>query len=156
MGVVFARRLICSMNMLYMELSYTGSLDQSTKASEHVMVQIGNTYKATASFNNCVVPSWRFFSIKWTVDYVFPFTVGVVFADRLICSMNMLYMELSYTGSLVQSTKASEHVMVQIGNTCKAMAGFNNCVVPSWRFFQLCRLLVTYSLSLWVWSLLTD
>ena len=68
----FARRLICSMNMLYMELSYTGSLDQSTKASENVMVQVGNTYKATASFNSCVVTSWRFFSIKWTVDYVFP------------------------------------------------------------------------------------
>ena len=71
MGVVFARRLICSMNVLYMELSYTSSLDQSTKASEHVMVQIGNTCKATASFNKCVVPSWRFFSIKLTVDYVF-------------------------------------------------------------------------------------
>ena len=26
--------------MLYMELSYTGSLDQSTRASEHVTVQI--------------------------------------------------------------------------------------------------------------------
>ena len=91
-----------------------------------------------------------------TVSYVFLFTMGVVFADRLICSMNMLYMELSYTGSLDQSTKASEHVMVQIGNTCKATAGFNKCVVPSCRFFQLCRLLVTYSLSLWVWSLLTD
>ena len=82
--------------------------------------------------------------------------MGVVFASRLICSMNMLYMELSYTGSLDQSTKASEHVMVQIGNTCKAMAGLNNCVVQSCRFFILCRLLVMYSLSLLVWSLLAN
>ena len=40
MHVVFAGRLVCSVNMLYMELSYTGSLDQSTRASEHVTVQI--------------------------------------------------------------------------------------------------------------------
>ena len=74
--------------------------------------------------------------------------MGVVFAGKLICSMNMLYMELSYTGSLDQSTKASEHVMVQIGKTCKATAGY--CVVQSCRYFKLCRLLVMYSLSLWV------
>ena len=40
MGVVFAGRLVCSMNVLYMELRYTGSLDWSTRASEHVTVQI--------------------------------------------------------------------------------------------------------------------
>ena len=89
-----------------------------------------------------------------TVSYVFPFTVGVVFAGKLICTMNLLYMELSYTGSLDQSSKASEHVVVQIGNTCKVTAGY--CVVKSCRFFKLCSMLVTYSLSLWVWSLLTD
>ena len=83
-----------SMNVLYMELSYTGSLEQSTKASEHVI----NTYMATAGFNNCVVPPCSIFSIKWTVDYVFPFAVGVVLPGSLICSMNVLYMELSYTG----------------------------------------------------------
>ena len=33
-------RLVCSVNVLYMELSYTGSLDWSTRASEHVTVQI--------------------------------------------------------------------------------------------------------------------
>ena len=32
-------RLVCSVNVLYMELSYTGSLDRSTRASEHVTVQ---------------------------------------------------------------------------------------------------------------------
>ena len=84
-----------------------------------------------------------------TVSYVFPFTMGVFFADRLICFMNILYMELSYTGSLDQSTKPSEHVNVQIGKICKATAGY--CVVQSCRFFKLCKLLVTYSLSLWVW-----
>ena len=31
-----------------MELSYTGSLDQSTRASEHVIVQIGSVFKTTA------------------------------------------------------------------------------------------------------------
>ena len=41
-------------------------------------------------------------------------TVGVVFVGRLVCSVNVLYMELSYTGSLDWSTRASEHVTVQI------------------------------------------
>ena len=41
-------------------------------------------------------------------------TVGVVFVGRLVCPVNMLYMELSYTGSLDRSTRASEHVTVQI------------------------------------------
>ena len=35
-------------------------------------------------------------------------TVGVAFVGRLVCSVNMLYMEQSYTGSLDQSTRASE------------------------------------------------
>ena len=30
MGVVFVGKLVCSVNVLYMELSYTGSLDWST------------------------------------------------------------------------------------------------------------------------------
>ena len=42
------------------------------------------------------------------------FTVHVVFVGRLVCSVNVLYMELSYTGSLDRSTRASEHVTVQI------------------------------------------
>ena len=82
--------------------------------------------------------------------------MGVVFARRLIFSMKMLYMELSYTGSLDQSTKVSEHVMVQIGYTYKATTGFNNCVVPHGRFFQLNGLLVMYSPLLWMWSSLED
>ena len=100
-------------------------------------------------FNNCVVPPCRFFSIKRCVGYIFSFDVSVVFSN--------LFHEhaLSYTGSLIQSTKASEHVMVQIGNTYKATAGLKNYVVQSFRFI-LCRLLVMYSLSLWVWSLLAN
>ena len=42
------------------------------------------------------------------------FTVHVVFVGRLVCSVNVFYMELSYTGSLDRSTRASEHVTVQI------------------------------------------
>ena len=42
------------------------------------------------------------------------FTVLVVFVGRLVCSVNLLYMELSYTGSLNWSTRASGHVKVQI------------------------------------------
>ena len=38
-------------------------------------------------------------------------TVGVVFVGSPV---NILYMELSYTGSLNRSTRASEHVTVQI------------------------------------------
>ena len=37
MHVVFVGRLVCSVNVLYMELSYTGSLDRSTRALEHVI-----------------------------------------------------------------------------------------------------------------------
>ena len=38
--------------------------------------------------------------------------------------MNVLYMELSYTGSLDRSTRASEHVTVQISYACKTTAGY--------------------------------
>ena len=54
------------------------------------------------------------------------FTVGVVFFGRLVCSMNMLYMELSYTGSLDWSTRASEHVTVQISLPVR---------LPGWQLF---------------------
>ena len=51
----------------------------------------------------------------------------VVFVGRLVCSVNVLYMELSYThGSLDQSTRASELVTVQISYACKTTAGFIN------------------------------
>ena len=46
--------------------------------------------------------------LHWNV-YILS-TVGVVFVGRLVCSVNVLYMELSYTGSLDRSTRASEHV----------------------------------------------
>ena len=40
MGVAFVGRLVYSVNVLYMELSYTGSLDKSTIASEHVQINL--------------------------------------------------------------------------------------------------------------------
>ena len=55
-------------------------------------------------------------------------TVGVVFVGRLVCSVNVLYMELSYTGSLDQSTRASEHVTVQISLPIR---------LPGWQGFDL-------------------
>ena len=82
-----------------MELSYTGSLDRSTRASEHVTVQISIPVR---------LPGWHVFIIIWN-GYVL-FFMHVVFVGRV----NMLYMELSYTGSLDRSTRASEHVTVQI------------------------------------------
>ena len=48
----------------------------------------------------------------------------VDFVGRLVCSVSMLYMELSYTGSLDRSTRASELVTVQISYACKTTAGF--------------------------------
>ena len=45
--------MVCSVHVLYMELSYTGSLDQSTRASEHVILQIGSVFKTTAGFSSC-------------------------------------------------------------------------------------------------------
>ena len=50
----------------------------------------------------------------------------VDFVGRLVCSVNVLYMELSYTGSLDRS-RASEHVTVQISYACKTTAGLINC-----------------------------
>ena len=58
------------------------------------------------------------------------FTVHVVFVGRLVCSVNVLYMELSYTGSLDRSTRASELVTVQISYACKTTAGFIKGAVP--------------------------
>ena len=52
-------------------------------------------------------------------------TVHAVFVGRLVCSVNVLYMELSYTGSLDWSTRASEHVTVQISYAGKTMAGYH-------------------------------
>ena len=54
MGVAFVGRLVCPVNMLYMGLSYTGSLDRSTKASEHVTVQISLPIR---------LPGWQVFII---------------------------------------------------------------------------------------------
>ena len=53
-------------------------------------------------------------------------TVGVIFVGRLVGSVNVLYMELSYTGSLDRSTKASEHVTVQISLPIR---------LPGWQVF---------------------
>ena len=53
-------------------------------------------------------------------------TVGVIFVGRLVRSVNVLYMELSYTGSLDRSTKASEHVTVQISLPIR---------LPGWQVF---------------------
>ena len=63
--------------------------------------------------------------LHWKVYLLF--TVHVDFVGRLVCSVNVLYMELSYTGSLDRSTRASEHVTVQISYACKTTAGFINC-----------------------------
>ena len=54
------------------------------------------------------------------------FTVHVVFIGRLVCSVNVLYMELSYTGSLEWSIRASEHVTVQISLPVR---------LPGWQVF---------------------
>ena len=52
--LVFAGKLVCSVNVLYMELSYTGSLDRSTRTSEHVTVQISLPIR---------LPGWQVFII---------------------------------------------------------------------------------------------
>ena len=75
----------------------------------------------------------------------------VVFVGRLVCSVNVLYMELSYTGSLDQSTRASEHVTVQISYACKTTDGYHcfhlilEFILPIYTFSLLC-----------MWSLLVD
>ena len=48
------------------------------------------------------------------MDVAILFTMYVVFVGRLVCSVNVLHMNLSYIGSLDQSTRASEHVTVQL------------------------------------------
>ena len=120
MHVVFVGRLVCSVNVLYMELSYTGSLDRSTRASEHVTVQISYACKTTDGYH-----CFHLILEVYLTNLHIHFTVRVVFVGRLVCSVNMLYMELSYTGSLDQSTRASEHVTVQISCACKTTAGYH-------------------------------
>ena len=103
--VVFVGRLVCSVNVLYMELSYTGSLDRSTRASEHVTVQISYACKTTAGFINCFplinilflmfIFNHRYSTIYdltklWNVYILF----SVVFAGKLVSSVNM---KLGYT-----------------------------------------------------------
>ena len=62
--------------------------------------------------------------LHWNVYIIF--TVYVVIVGRLVCSVNVLYMELSYTGSLDWSTRASEHVTVQISLPVR---------LPGWQVF---------------------
>ena len=112
-----------------MELSYTGSLNRSTRASEHVTVQISYACKTTAGFINCFPLINFVFDVYLTKlhrnVYILS-TVGVIFAGRLVCSVNVLYMELSYTGSLDRSTRASEHVTFQISLPI---------MLPGWQVF---------------------
>ena len=128
-GVVFIGRLVCPVNMLYMELSYTGSLNRSTKASEHATVQISYACKTTAGFINFFTLINFVFDVYLTKlhrnVYILS-TVGVIFVGRLVCSVNVLYMELSYTGSLDRSTRASEHVTFQISLPI---------MLPGWQIF---------------------
>ena len=62
--------------------------------------------KTMAGFINCFPLVFYVYLTKlhWNV-YILS-TVGVIFVGRLVCSVNVLYMELSYTGSLDQSTRA--------------------------------------------------
>ena len=55
--------------VLYMELSYTGSLDQSTRASEHVIVHYG--YAFTAAFNNFFKGVVFFFKQSYWLMFLF-------------------------------------------------------------------------------------
>ena len=123
--VDFVGRLVCSVILLYMELSYTGSLDRLTRASEHVTVQISYACKTTAGYH-CFYYIFEVYLIKLHCNECILFAVLVVFVGRLVCSVNLLYMELSYTGSLNWSTTASGHVTVQISLPVK---------LPGWQVF---------------------
>ena len=70
--------------------------------------------KTMAGFINCFPLVFYVYLTKLHRNVYILSTVGVIFVGRLVCSVNVLYMELSYTGSLDQSTRASEHVTVQI------------------------------------------
>ena len=70
MLVVFVGRLVCSVNLLYMELSYTGSLNWSTRASGHVTVQISLPVS---------LPGWQVFNCLFFWNGYILFTVHVVF-----------------------------------------------------------------------------
>ena len=83
--------------------------------------------KTTAGFINCFPLVFYVYLTKlhWNDMYILS-TVGVIFVGRLVCSVNVLYMELSYTGSLDRSTRASEHVTVQISLPIR---------LPGWHVF---------------------
>ena len=60
-----------------MELSYTGSLDRSTRASEHVTVQISYACKTTAGYH-CFYYIFELYLIKLHCNECILFTVLVV------------------------------------------------------------------------------
>ena len=71
-------------------------------------------------FYNCLISGMGIFSLlcMWSL--------------LINCSVNMLYMELSYTGSLDRSTRASEHVIIQISYACRTMAGYHCFHLVGW------------------------
>ena len=53
---------------------------------------------------------------------------------KLVCSVNMLCMEQVTLVHLVESTRASEHVIVQINFACNTTDSFFNCFLFIWKF----------------------
>ena len=82
--------------------------------------------KTMAGFINCFPLVFYVYLTKLHRNVYILSTVGVIFVSRLVCSVNVLYMELSYTGSLDQSTIASEHVTLQISLPIR---------LPGWQVF---------------------
>ena len=82
--------------------------------------------KTMAGFINCFPLVFYVYLTKLHRNVYILSTVGVIFVGRLVCSVNVVHMELSYTGSLDQSTRASEHVTVQISLHIR---------LPGWQVF---------------------
>ena len=112
-----------------------------------VTVQISCSCKTTAGYH-CLHLIFYVYLIKLHCNECILFTLGVVFAGRMGCSVNVLYMDLSYTGSLDRSTRASQHITVQISLPVR---------LPGWQVIIIVGSSGMGILSLLcMWSLLVD
>ena len=130
-------RLVCSVNMLYMELSYTGSLDRSTSLYTFFIL-----YLLCSSFIYFVHPLFTLFILYLLCSsfnyFVHPlFTLFILY---LLCSSFIYFVHPLFTLFILASEHVTvqsslpidllewEHVTVQISYACKTTAGFINCV----------------------------
>ena len=115
------------MHVLYIELSYTGSLDQSTRLALPLRPR---------QVLAVIVPIFFVLCLKHIVFAKLHLLVWVCSLWWTDSYCAVLYMELSYTVFLDQSTRASEHVMFRLAPSLR-LRQVLAVVVPIYLFLFL-------------------